>query len=144
MKKHYKILILVGIAAITALCILLFVKLYDELYDLFGPPDEEVAAEIAEYIGTEPNWEAIRSYIHDSIEPGMTKEQVHAVFDDIGYWEVYFADTEETKAWLPDYDTYRYREHISFSERNRRIALKQWLFMYDENDILLSYEYSSL
>ena len=144
MKKIYKIFVIVGCAVFTALCILLSIKLYDELYDLFGPPSDEVAMEIAEQIGTEPNWEAIRSYISESIEPGMTKEEVHAVFDDIGYGEVYFADTEETKAWLPDYDTYRYREHISFSERNRRIALKQWLFMYDENDILLRYEYSSL
>lgn len=144
MKKHYKILILVGIAVITALCILLFVKLHDELYDLFGPPDEEVAAEIAEYIGTEPNWEAIRSYMSESIEPGMTKEQIHAVFDQIGYWEVYFEDTEETKAWHPDFNTYSYREQIRFLERNRNIALKGWLFQYDENDILLMYGFSGL
>lgn len=139
MKKYYKILVLVGIAVITAFCILLFVNLYDELYDLFAPPSNEVAVEIAAQIGTEPNWDAIRSYMFESIEPGMTKEQVHAVFDEIGYWEIYFADTEETKAWHPDFNTYSYREHISFSERNRRIALKQWLFQFDENDILLRY-----
>ncbi|MDX9864281.1 MAG: hypothetical protein RBT34_05680 [Anaerolineaceae bacterium] len=144
MKKYYKILILVGIAVLTALCILLSVKLYDELYDLFGPPSDEVAVGIAARIGTEPNWEEIRSYMLESIEPGMTKEQDHAVFDEIGYWEIYFADTEETKGWHPDYDTYSYREHIEFSERSRRIALKGWLFQYDENDILLQWAFAGL
>lgn len=140
MNKYSKIFILVGVAAFTILCILLSVK----LYDLLAPPSDEVAVEIAERIGTEPNWEAIRFYMSESIEPGMTKEQVHAVFDEIGYWEVYFADTEETKTWHPDYNTYRYREQIRFSERNRNIQLKQWLFQYDENDILLKYDFAGL
>jgi hypothetical protein len=99
-KKH----VLLGVAVITTLCILLFVKLYPDFYDLFGPPDEEVAVEIAEKIGIEPNWEVIRFYMVESIEPGMKKEEVHAVFDEIGCWEVYFADIEETKSWYPDYD----------------------------------------
>lgn len=144
MKKHLKILVILGAAVFTALCILFSIKLYDELYDLFGPPSDEVAVEIAEKIGTEPNWEAIRSYMLESIESGMTKEQVHAVFEEIGYWEVYSADTEETKGWHPDYDTYTYGEHIEFSERSRRIALKGWLFQYDENDILLEYAFAGL
>ena len=89
MKKRVMKLVLLGVAVITTLCILLVVKLYPDLYDLFGPLDEEVAVEIAARIGTEPNWEAIRSYMLESIEPGMTKEQVHAVFDEIGFWEIF-------------------------------------------------------
>ena len=78
----------------------------------------------------------------ESIELGMTREEVHTVFDVIGCWKVYSADTEETKSWSSDYMTYRYREHIEFSERSRRIALQGWLFQYDENDILLKREFS--
>ncbi len=144
MKKRVMKLVLLVLAVITTLCILLVVKLYPDLYDLFGPPDEEVAVKIAERIGTEPNWEAIRSYMLESIEPGMTKKQVHTVFDEIGFWEIYSADTEETKSWSNDYDTYLFREHIEFSERSRRIALKGWLFLYDENDILLRHDFAGL
>jgi len=102
------------------------------------------AGKIAEPLNLEPSWKAIRVYMFDSIDVGMTKKEVHAVFDEVGYWEVYFADTEESKSWHPDYEMYTYREQILFYERNRRIALGKWLFQYDENEILIKYEFSDI
>ena len=94
---------------------------------------------VAERIGTEPDWNFVYNYIHDSIEPGITRKQVHTVFEQIGEWEIISADIEKTKYWDREKEIYTFYERIAFTERNRYIALGEWRFEYDENDILLEY-----
>lgn len=140
MKNKKEKIITIGCLSISLIACVLASFVYVKYLYPYG----REAKKIAEPLNIEPSWKAIHSYIFESIEPGMTKEEVHAVFDEIGYWEVFFADTEDTKGWHPDFDTYSYREHIRFTEINRRIALREWLFQYDENDILLKYAYSDI
>ena len=135
MKKYYKIIILVGVAVLTILCILLSIR----LYDLLGPPSDEVAVEIAERIGTEANWESIIQYLKDT-SIGSSKDQVHERLEKIGSYEPYFF---ENPVWNPRVNKHVYRESIQFKEANTAKALGSWIFIYDENEILLGVSHST-
>jgi hypothetical protein len=128
-KKKLKIIILVGVVVFTVLCILLSVK----LYDLLGPPSDEVAVIIAGRIGTEPNWEAIIQYLKDT-SIGSSKEQTHERLGKIGLYVTY---TSDTPVWDPLINKHVYAEEIHFKETNTAKALGSWIFSYDENGILL-------
>jgi len=123
MKKYYKIIILVGVAVLTILCILLSIR----LYDLLGPPSDEVAVEIAERIGTEANWESIIQYLKDT-SIGSSKDQVHERIEKIG---LYVIHTSDTPVWDPQINQHIYAEEIHFIETNTAKALASWIFSYD-------------
>ena len=108
MKKHFKVIFIAVIAVLTFLFILLSVK----LYDVFGPPDNQIAVEISGRIGTKPNWDAIIQYLQNTPK-GSSKAQVHEGLGKIGLYDIF---TFETPEWDPYVNQLVYKEQIFFRE----------------------------
>jgi len=107
--------------------------------DLPPIPDSELALVINNRIGTGyTTWYAIMNYLYfDAANAGSTKEEVHAVLSEIGPWEIIYSGSPRKHFRDEFHDSGVYQEFIQFTEASTKSALHEWVFLYDENNILL-------
>src|SRR3989304_4670078 len=53
---------------------------------------EQASKEIAERLGVDHSWSAIREYLNSSLKEGMARDQVQAVFLGIGPYRLAYSD----------------------------------------------------
>lgn len=98
--------------------------------------DPEVAKEISQRIIVDPTWTAIREYLFTSLKPGMSRDEVHLLLEEIGEYEIFLLDSPDE--YRLDSDGIKlWREQIQFTEENTNIALRQWGFFFDSEDRLV-------
>jgi len=99
--------------------------------------DSEAAEEIAIRIGVDPTWNAIQHYLFISLEPGLSRAEVHDLLDTIGPYTIILADTPLEKRWDSDSNQYVFREIIRFDDENTYKALLEWSFSYNGDGVLV-------
>ncbi|MAT41112.1 MAG: hypothetical protein CL609_02140 [Anaerolineaceae bacterium] len=98
--------------------------------------DPEVAKEISQRINVDPTWAAVREYLFTSLKPGMSRDEVHLLLEEIGEYEIFLLDSPDE--YRLDSDGIKlWREQIQFTEENTNIALRQWGFLFDSEDRLV-------
>ncbi|MGB9774902.1 MAG: hypothetical protein ACPL4I_12970 [Bacteroidota bacterium] len=100
--------------------------------------DQDKAAEIAARIGVKPSWNAIRTYLANAFQPGMSRDDVYAVFSKIGSYEIF----EGGETWDPDLQDYVYVLSIHFPDRALATHLKSYIFSFDKQGKLVEFEQS--
>ncbi|MAT41118.1 MAG: hypothetical protein CL609_02170 [Anaerolineaceae bacterium] len=96
-------------------------------------PDPEVAKEISQRINVDPTWTAIREYLFTSLKPGITRDEVHLLLEQIGEYEIFLLDSPDEYGLDSD-GKKLWREQIQFTEENTNMALRQWGFLFDDDD----------
>ena len=99
--------------------------------------NSEAVKEIANRIGVEPTWNAIQHYLFISLEPGLSRAEVHNLLDTIGPFTIVLADTPLEKRWDSDSNQYVFREIIRFDDEHTYKALFEWSFSYNSDDVLV-------
>jgi len=99
--------------------------------------DSKVVQEIANRIDVDPTWDAIQHYLFISLEPGLSRDEVHSLLDKIGPYTIVLADSPLEKRWDSDSNQYVFREIIRFDEENTFKALFEWSFSYNGDDVLV-------
>lgn len=99
--------------------------------------DTEVAEEIANRLGVDPTWKDIQHYLFISLEPGLSRDEVHSLLDKIGPYTIVLADSPLEKRWDSDSNQYVLREVIRFDDEDTYRALFEWSFSYNNDDVLV-------
>jgi len=102
-------------------------------------PDSQ-AEQIAARLGVQPaTWTRIQDYLDqlDQADPPKTRDEVHAVLDKIGSYEIYRTDPDSAGIWDPDLDQPVYSEEIYFIDKTIWRELGKWSFDYTKQGILL-------
>jgi len=100
-------------------------------------PNPLTAVFIARRIDVEASWSGVRGYLFESLQPGMTREEVYEVYNSIGKWEIHYEGMTKRRFENSEEIVSAYNEEIWFTERSRFMALFRWNLYFDEDGILL-------
>jgi len=103
-------------------------------------PDSQ-AEQIAARLGVQPaTWTRIQDYLGqlDQAYPPKTRDEVHAILDKIGSYEIYYrTDPDSAGIWDPDLEQHIYLEEIRFTDKTIWRELGKWSFGYAKQGVLL-------
>ena len=120
--------------------ILLILVIFGIMF-LVSSPTLNPAKNIADKFQITPSWESIKDYLfYDAFKPGMTHEEVHAILDKVGSWQVDLADPPNQGGWDPDTNQLTFREVIRFTQDNISGPLGDWVFWYAKDNRLVHFE----
>jgi hypothetical protein len=128
-KKKLKLYFIVLTLIITIICSIFF--LWRQI----------TASQIASRIHCSPSWDAIGDYFVEKIKPGMKRDEVHQVLEEIGPWYIFYADATTQGALDSDTRQLLFREMVRFNDKMTYLSLGDWDFLYNEDGILIRYEY---